>query len=1482
MWKEPVVATFEAKTFGEMVRRYRRRAGLTQEELAERAEITSRGLAYLERGERSPQPGTIRRLSQALDLSPEEHAALLRLAEGAAGLAAPTAASRSPAVSTQVRTFLIADVRGYTRFTAERGDEAAARLAARFAGLCREIVPAHEGAVVELRGDEALAVFSSARAALRAAIDLQKQFAAATAAEPDLPLRVGIGLDAGEAIPLEAGYRGAALNLAARLCGLAGPGEVLASEGIAYLARKTEGLAYVDRGPVELKGFIDPVGVVQVVAGGEAAEGQSAATDVAPSWAETALPIGGFVGSLPSGAIVARDDELATIMAAVDAAAGGTGQLLLLAGPRGVGKSRLAQEATRMAHQGGFLIAAGRCYEPEREVSLFPFLEALSMAYNAAPSTVRFQVPRRWQHLAGLLPGEVPTPTPDPSADALEEQQRVIRAVTGFLNAIAQERPVALLFDDLHWADEASLRLLSHLARQTRGRRVFILGTYCDTQLSASPALDRTIRDLSRERLAERVTVRRLTAEGTAAMVAATVGDVETSEEFTEFVHRRTKGIPFFIEEMLRSVGGHYRLIREIGAGGMGRVFQAVDTRTGKVVAAKIMFTTKEASSDAALRFEQEGAVLASLQHPNIVEVYGTFMQEHASCIIMELLEGGSLAEVLRTEQLDLARIRTIAQQVASALASAHRKGIVHRDVKPDNIMVLERDCVKVTDFGIARVLRPEATIHTMTSTGMTLGTPLYASPEQIDGRKADGRADVYSLGVVLYRMLTGHPPFEGTDPLTVAFKHVNEQPLPPSKVRPGIPKDWEALILKALAKDPGDRFQSATAMGEAIGLLSSDDAGALARTEAPRRSLLRVLTPPARPRQTRAERAAGAAVAAPLPEVYEGEERAATAAVRRGGLPQRLTRNPLAWGGAAVTVVLAFVILFALHLTASSGTSKLRAPSAVWGTQATLSGKLSAPDGVAVDGQGNVYVADQTGDFIQKLSSDGRPLDRWGSAGAGPGKFSGPAALAIDRQGNVLVADTGNNRVQELSPTGVFVKQWGGGTSPQLSSPLGVAVDGQGNVYVDDSANGAGRILKLSADGRVLFQVQTGLGFPNGLAVGNGGDIYVADGSNNRIAVFSPRGRLLARWPLKGSPTGLAVETQGNIYVADQVDGTVQQLSPSGTILATLVGKGPRPGQVQDPQAVAVDAHGRIYVADEGNHRIQVLSSNGRPLARWTATGRGVLHFNQPTGLALVNAGGHASGVFVSDSPLTGASHIDELTPGGVPAAGWRPQGLGSGPFQFAGIATDRHGTVYVADQVNGVLKLSSSGKLLAHWSVIAGYSRGALDAPKGVAVDARGNVYLADTYNDDIVELSPRGTYEKQWGTPGSGPNEFNSPVAVVVDSHGDVYVVDDLNDNIQKLSPTDQVLGIWGGHGSRHREFKSPAALALDGQGNVYVADKGNNRIQELSGDGAFIRQWGTTGSAPGQFRSPSGIAIDPQGNIYVADAGNHRIQRFAPPR
>lgn len=379
---------------------------------------------------------------------------------------------------------------------------------------------------------------------------------------------------------------------------------------------------------------------------------------------------------------------------------------------------------------------------------------------------------------------------------------------------------------------------MHHLAHATRHASVLLAGTFRDRQIGEeNPDLAGALQTLSRERLAERLPVRRLSLEETTQFVAATMGGSGVSEEFAAFVYRRTKGIPRLIDQLVRSLGGRLELRGEIGAGAMGRVFRAFDHTRGTTVAAKLVLARREIDLDTVLRFQQEAAVLAKLDHPHIVAIHDTFVEEHASCIIMELLEGPSLAEILRGGPLPLSRARRLALQVVEALAYAHSQGIVHRDIKPDNVMILPADQVKVTDFGIARLLQPDTSLATIATTGLRMGTPLYMAPEQIAGKTIDGRADLYALGALLYHMVTGQPPFAGSDALAIAVQHLQEDPVPPSTLNPAVPADWDALMLWALAKDPIRRVPSARDMARELRALSDGPRAVVPPTMRSRRS---------------------------------------------------------------------------------------------------------------------------------------------------------------------------------------------------------------------------------------------------------------------------------------------------------------------------------------------------------------------------------------------------------------------------------------------------------------------------------------------------------------------------------------------------------------------------------------------------------------------------------------------------------------------
>lgn len=264
-----------------------------------------------------------------------------------------------------------------------------------------------------------------------------------------------------------------------------------------------------------------------------------------------------------------------------------------------------------------------------------------------------------------------------------------------------------------------------------------------------------------------------------------------------------------------QTYGERYAVLEKIGSGGMAEVYRAKDQLLGRQVALKVL--SRRLSSDHSFveRFRREAQAAANLNHPNIVSLYDYGAEEGNYYIVMELIQGKSLeATIVQAGRILPERAAEIAADVARALERAHLAGLVHRDVKPANVMITDSGDVKVTDFGIVRALAGNGE-QTMTQTGMVIGTAAYLSPEQAQGHPVDGRSDVYSLGVVLYEMLTGEAPFSGDTPLSVAYKHVRENPEPPSTLNPDVPDGLDAIVMKALAKNPENRYSSALEMRE-------------------------------------------------------------------------------------------------------------------------------------------------------------------------------------------------------------------------------------------------------------------------------------------------------------------------------------------------------------------------------------------------------------------------------------------------------------------------------------------------------------------------------------------------------------------------------------------------------------------------------------------------------------------------------------------
>src|SRR5438067_668033 len=261
---------------------------------------------------------------------------------------------------------------------------------------------------------------------------------------------------------------------------------------------------------------------------------------------------------------------------------------------------------------------------------------------------------------------------------------------------------------------------------------------------------------------------------------------------------------------------GNYRLIDRLGAGGMGEVWRAEDTRLLRPVAIKILSERIANDPEWKARFLREARTIAQLNHPNIATIYSIEQEADKFFIAMELVEGESLAAVLAKGKLEPVEVVRIFRQVAEALAEAHDKGIVHRDIKPDNIMLGKRG-VKVLDFGIAKQITATTESPTLTQAGLIVGTPFYMSPEQALGRPVDARSDLFSLGVVLYEALAGRRPFEG-ESVTETMMNIIMQEAPElSAVAPSLPPSLADVVNRALQKKPERRFGSAGEMVDAL-----------------------------------------------------------------------------------------------------------------------------------------------------------------------------------------------------------------------------------------------------------------------------------------------------------------------------------------------------------------------------------------------------------------------------------------------------------------------------------------------------------------------------------------------------------------------------------------------------------------------------------------------------------------------------------------
>jgi tripartite motif-containing protein 71 len=626
------------------------------------------------------------------------------------------------------------------------------------------------------------------------------------------------------------------------------------------------------------------------------------------------------------------------------------------------------------------------------------------------------------------------------------------------------------------------------------------------------------------------------------------------------------------------------------------------------------------------------------------------------------------------------------------------------------------------------------------------------------------------------------------------------------------------------------------------------------------------------------------------------------------------------------------FVLAQASDDIKSSARVEKYSPNGEFITQWSTGCPVSSLGKIAVDTQGNVYLAESRNHRMHKFDPNGKLLVTWGGSAEKEGRPGGgllarPRGITFDTSGNVYVVSHAD-RVQKFTPGGQFTATWAKG----FWSACDIAMDNCGNVYVVQ--NQIHSIAKLDSEGNWLEkwgsagQWSAGrFNDPRGVTVDEKGSVFVVGEQNIKIQKFDSEGKFLGKWGgfYFAMIDGMAVDPWGNIYVNLNRQGSqeVHKLNSDGEPVKKWGSARKQIGPYRLPFGMAIDAAGNIYVADRDNYCVQKYSAEGKLLAKWATKGSGEGQFQNLRTLT-VDASGN---VFVLDRPeqlqpetqrvqkfnthgklvtkwtMPAASGLAADLDGNVYCTGvnggairkFDPDGelisiWGKGEeaiHRWDPICVDKLGHVYILQQ-RGIKKFDSNGKLLANWPAedkVGAY--GFPSHPRVIAADGAGNLYLNDR-SLRIWKLDPNGkvTAKFRMKLP-SSQGRFMRATDIATDGSGKVYVVDAAHwsgdwlfgkPRIQKFDADGKFIAEWEGPLKAEDEFKELVSVALDASGNAYISDKRAHSILKLDSEGNLMKSWGSKGTGDGQFNMPEGIAVDKSGNVYVCDRQNCRIQKF----
>ena len=490
---------------------------------------------------------------------------------------------------------------------------------------------------------------------------------------------------------------------------------------------------------------------------------------------------------------------------------------------------------------------------------------------------------------------------------------------------------------------------------------------------------------------------------------------------------------------------GPYRIIKQIGKGGMATIYKAFQPGMDRYVAIKVLPPTLADDEQFVQRFQQEARAISKLEHPRILPVYDYGEQDGVMYIVLRYVDSGTLKDRMAQGRLSLAEVTRIISQVASALEYAHQEGVIHRDVKPANVLLDKNGNVYLMDFGLARIM--ESSVQ-LSATGVSVGTPAYMSPEQGKGEKVDSRSDIYSLGVMLYEMVTGQVPYEAETPLAVLIKHISN-PLPlPSAVFPEISASVERVILKALAKEPDDRYQTAGEL--ANGLQTA------------------VSSPPLQP--------------APIPQPPPSPKEQLSFVARMQKTWQQPVGKAMMLAAAAVFLIAFGFLLSRLNRVGvgiTSGEPTAPVAELVDASETPLPIETPLPTETPTpspapsneENSASAATVDEAdeADVLGIHTAEGYSVQRINN------DLFGPVEIDINANGNILVANAGffwngaliqgRDFISLLSSDGETIQR---AFIDGLTGSSGIAIDSQNNIYVSQSA--ALPIRKYDADGNFLL----------------------------------------------------------------------------------------------------------------------------------------------------------------------------------------------------------------------------------------------------------------------------------------------------------------------------------------------------------------------------------------------------------------------------